>query len=197
MARCISDRMVESTYCAALTESTPSEDTWLARMREGDPLAFEALYELHQPRVLAMALHRGCPEPEAEDVVHEVFMALWRRPPPLGATTKLSTWLYRVTANKVASLHRRRAVRRALTGWWTPPAEVLPPDLAAREEVRAVLEHMAPKKREVLVLFELEERSGEEIAELLGCRINTVWTRLHHARAEFRKISARLDGGAS
>lgn len=188
--------MVESTYCAALTsETSPSEDTWLARVRGGDPLAFEALYELHQPRVLAMALHRGCPEPEAEDVVHEVFMALWRRPPPLGEATKLSTWLYRVTANKVASLHRRRAVRRAFAGWFNPKTEVSPPDLAAREQVRAVLAHMAPKKREVLVLFELEERSGEEIAELLGCRLNTVWTRLHHARAEFRKISERLDGG--
>jgi len=51
---------------------------------------------------------------------------------------------------------------------------------------------MAPKKREVFALFELEGLSGDEIAERLGCPVNTVWTRLHHARAEFVKVARRL-----
>lgn len=59
---------------------------------------------------------------------------------------------------------------------------------------------MAPKKREVFALFELEGLSGEEIAERVGCPIDTVWTRLFHARKEFEKIARQrgvIDEGES
>ena len=51
---------------------------------------------------------------------------------------------------------------------------------------------MAPKKREVFAMFELEGLSGEQIAERIGCPVNTVWTRLHHARKDFLKNARRL-----
>lgn len=162
------------------------------RVREGDLDAFEALYDHHHARVLRMALHRGCPEPEAEDVMHEVFMVLWRKPPRL--KVPLSTWLYRVVANKVASLHRRRRHRRAYV--IAKQDELSAPDagapLEARDAVNAVLARMSDKKREVLVLYEIEERTGPEIAEAIGCSVGTVWTRLHHARIEFVRIARRL-----
>ena len=61
---------------------------------------------------------------------------------------------------------------------------------------------MKPKHREVFVLFEVEGIPGEEIAERMGCPLNTVWTRLFHARKEFARIGRRYmnfedsDGGA-
>ena len=55
-----------------------------------------------------------------------------------------------------------------------------------------LLEGMTEKKRSVLVLFELEGYSGEEIAQLQGVPVDTVWTRLHHARRELRERLARL-----
>ena len=58
--------------------------------------------------------------------------------------------------------------------------------------MEGVLERMSPKKREVFALFELEGLSGEEIAARIGVPVNTVWTRLHHARREFIKIGRRL-----
>ena len=63
---------------------------------------------------------------------------------------------------------------------------------SAESAVERVLERMSPKKREVFALFELEGLSGEAIAERLACPINTVWTRLHHARAEFVTVARRL-----
>ena len=55
-----------------------------------------------------------------------------------------------------------------------------------------ILARMAPKKREVLVLFEIEGLSGEAIAERVGCPLDTVWSRLYHARREFARL-ARSD----
>ncbi|MEO1339401.1 MAG: sigma-70 region 4 domain-containing protein, partial [Myxococcota bacterium] len=56
------------------------------------------------------------------------------------------------------------------------------------------------KTSRFLGLIRLEDRSGPEVAEAVGCTVNTVWTRLHHARKEFSKIGRRLgllDDGAS
>lgn len=181
----------------ALSGASPrpaeAEARLLARIRAEDTAALEVLYQRHHGSVLAMAIRRGCPPEEAEDVAHEVFMALWKRPPASGQA-RLSTWLYRVTANKVASLHRKRRVRRwfAQLSGHEPEAFEANAPLEARDAVREVLARMSPKKREVLVLFEIEDRSGGEIAELLDCRENTVWTRLHHARREFRAIAESL-----
>ncbi len=97
----------------------------------------------------------------------------------------------------VSDLHRRRRVREALLSLWLPREERLAagPDEALQSadtvrQVREVLARMAAKKREVFVLYELEGLSGEEIAQRIGCGTPTVWTRLHYARQEFRRIAA-------
>lgn len=171
----------------------PDEVTLVEACRRGDRRAFDTLYVRHQPQVLAMALRRGCPPGEAEDVVHEVFMTLWRRPPQLEAA-KLSTWMYRATANQVASLHRRRRVREAFAvALGRPSSDTgMTGEIESKDLVAAVLGRMSAPKREVLVLHELEGMTGPEIAEMVGCRVNTVWTRLHYARIEFRKWVERL-----
>ena len=103
----------------------------------------------------------------------------------------------------VSDRHRRRRVRRAfleLVGKQEEPDSGRTPehDVEAREAERTVsraLEKMAPKKREVFVLFELEGMSGEEIAQLVSCKVETVWTRLHYARKEFEvAVKAKVGG---
>lgn len=176
---------------ASKTGTITEEARLVEACRSGDRAALDLLYRRHQPTVLAMALRRGCPPEEAEDVVHEVFMALWRKPPKLGAV-KLSTWMYRVTANCVASLHRRRRVRQAFAAAVGVGSGSSTPTLETKDLVAEVLARMSPTKREVLVLHELEGRTGAEIAEIVGCRLNTVWTRLHYARIDFRRWVDRL-----
>jgi RNA polymerase sigma-70 factor (ECF subfamily) len=58
--------------------------------------------------------------------------------------------------------------------------------------VSLILGEMRQKQRTVFVLFELEGYSGEEIAALEGAPVNTIWTRLHHARKDFASIVKRL-----
>jgi RNA polymerase sigma-70 factor (ECF subfamily) len=73
----------------------------------------------------------------------------------------------------------------------------LPPDLVARRQalhrVYAALDRMSERHRTVFILFEIEELSGQEIADLKGTKIGTVWVWLHRARAEFAKRLAELE----
>src|SRR5205823_4929006 len=101
--------------------------------------------------------------------------------------------------------HRKRRIRGAIDQVLgtlglipTQPPRSPEQDLEARQEeehVREILGRMAPKKREVFALYELEGLSGEEIAERVGCKVETVWTRLHYARRDFRQLALATKGG--
>jgi len=168
------------------------------RCRARDESAWKELYDAHFDFVLRVARRLGTPEAEAEDVVHDVFVVVHRKLDQFEGG-KLTTWLYRITANVVSDRHRKRRVRRAfesLKVWIGGEAGDTPERAAERASatraVERVLERMDPKKREVFALFELEGLSGEQIAEQVGCPINTVWTRLYHSRKQFLEIARKL-----
>lgn len=168
-----------------------------ARCRGGDPAAWRKLYDAHFDFVYRVARRLGVPDGEAEDVTHDVFVIAHRRLDQF-ETGRLSTWLYRITANVVSDRHRRWRVRNSLDIFktWLWGARVrTPEELASRRSdgraVEDVLARMSPKKREVFALFELEGLSGEEIAERIGIPVGTVWTRLHHGRQEFIRLARR------
>lgn len=180
-------------------------DGLVERCRERDELAWRELYDAHFDFVHRIAYRLGTPPADLDDVVQDVFTVAYRRLDQF-EDGRFSTWLYRICANVVSARHRHRRVRRLFAAWlpWVEPAAADAPDRDlerddAARAVQRVLERMAPKKREVLVLFELEALSAREIAERLGCPENTVFTRLHHARREFKALSRRLgidtDGG--
>jgi RNA polymerase sigma-70 factor (ECF subfamily) len=110
-------------------------------------------------------------------------------------------WLHRICASQVTDRHRRRRVREAFRHLFSShPDEEMDqgpaPDqhserTEATRQVAEILSRMRPKHREVFALFELEGLSGEEISARVGCPVNTVWTRLHHARQQFVKIGRK------
>jgi RNA polymerase sigma-70 factor (ECF subfamily) len=168
------------------------------RCRARDESAWKELYDAHFDFVLRVARRLGTPDAEAEDVVHDVFVVVHRKLDRFEGG-RLTTWLYRITANVVSDRHRKRRVRRAFESlklWIGGEAGDSPERAAERASatraVERVLERMNPKKREVFALFELEGLSGDEIAERIGCPLNTVWTRLYHARKQFLEIARRL-----
>ena len=175
---------------------------WATEVGEGGlQLAAEdwkAFYDAHFDFVYRTARRLGTPESEAEDVAHDVFVVVHRR---LGTFRggKVTSWLYRITANVSSAAHRRRRVRRAfeqLNVWVGADLPQTPARSAelrsASEQVDQILERMSPKKREVFALFEVAGLAGDEIAARIGCPVNTVWTRLHHSRKEFVRIGRRL-----
>jgi RNA polymerase sigma-70 factor (ECF subfamily) len=114
-------------------------------------------------------------------------------------------WLYGVSLKLVASWRRRRKLR----GWLglDDAAEVVAPESSLRtleqreagKQLQVALESLPAAKRDVIVLFELQGLSGEEIAEAMHVPVATVWTRLFHAR---KALAQKLqpvanEGGAS
>ena len=164
--------------------------------------AVDEVRALHQAHAatLSVALRRltwpGC---DVEDLLQEVFIIALRRPVALLTSESPRLWLYGV-AVRVAAAARRRHRLRSFLG--LEAAEEIPAgadphaDAEARETkelVQRALARLPAKKREVLVLFELEGLTGPEISAALGCPVATVWTRLHHARRDFEKAVRRHD----
>ncbi|MHB8420887.1 MAG: RNA polymerase sigma factor [Myxococcales bacterium] len=180
--------------------ATPDDEAeLLARCREGDRGAFRALYARHFARVHGTARRLGTPPAELDDVTQEVFASAFGKLDRFGGGS-FGNWLHRICHNVVTDHHRKRNVREAFRRIVGAPqenhAEGPSPETAAsaREasaQVSAILSRMRPKQREVFALFELEGLSGEEISERVGCPVNTVWTRLHHARLAFVKIGRK------
>lgn len=176
----------------------PEDVDLLARCRAGEARAWRALYDAHFDFVQRVARRLGIPEGERDDVVQEVFLVAFRRLEGFSGG-RFSTWLYRIAANVVSGRHRRRRLREALFSLWgraeeessarAPDQEYEAKEAEAR--VGEVLARMAPKKREVFALFELDGLSGEEIAERVGCPVDTVWSRLHYARRDFERLARK------
>lgn len=175
-------------------------DELLARWRSGEPAAWREFYEAHWEYAYRTARRLGVPGEELEDVCQEAFAVAFRK---AGSFTegRVTTWLFRIVANLASDRHRRRRLRRALFERWggkareeehAPSPERRLETKDAERVVGAILERMVPKKRECFVLFELEGLSGEEIAERVGCKVDTVWSRIHYARKEFEKVARRM-----
>ncbi len=181
------------------TLADPSEPALVTRCKEGDEASWRALFDSHADFVCGVARRLGIPPGEVDDVCQEVFVVVWRKLDHFHSG-KLTTWLYRITANVVSGRHRKRRNRRRLSDMFArlgiQPSAPPSPDVEyersdARRRVDEVLAAMSAKKREVFSLFELEGLSGPEIAERLGCPPQTVRTRLFHARKEFTRIASR------
>ena len=167
---------------------------------EAPSLDFSAVYAAHFAEVCRWLRAMGGPEADLEDLAQDVFLVVRRRLSDFDGGN-MRGWLYRIARN-VAGDYRRRLFFRQLfhkrygdsfdETWDVGDA----PDRRydereARRTVTRVLARMGAKKRTVFVLFEIEGYSGDEIAAFEGVPVNTVWTRLHHARKEFATLVAR------
>jgi RNA polymerase sigma-70 factor (ECF subfamily) len=180
------------------TEATDLE--LVARCRAGDRHATRELYDRHFAIVQRLARRLGAPPAEIDDVTQDVFARAFSRLDQFKAGN-FGDWIRRICANAVTDLHRSHRVRRtfaALTFRRSaeeadlgPGPEAQVGQREAEGQVGIILSRMRPKQREVFILFELESLSGEEIAAMIGCPVNTVWTRLFHARKAFVRIGRK------
>jgi len=157
-----------------------------------------SLYRMYAAKVGRWAARLGGPSIEVEDVVQEVFLVAKRRlvsfRPDGGGS--ITTWLFRTTERIVKATRRKQRLRRlfgvapdvdaADAGVATGP---IPSDELERRQAMArayqVLDRLPERHRRVLILFELEGLSTQEIATLIGARVGTVRVWLYRARAAF------------
>ncbi len=181
---------------AQSTEIAPDFEL-LASCRAGDAAAWRQIYDAHFEFLERISRRLGTPEAELDDVVQETFLIAFRKLRSFQGG-QFSTWLYRIAANVVSGRHRHRRIRSAFQSLFgegeVQHARAPDREYEASEAqacVAQVLERMAFKKREVFALYELEGLSGEQIAERIGCKVDTVWTRLHYARKDFERIARK------
>ena len=182
--------------------SSVADTEIVACCRRGDGNAWRSLYYRFAPVVYRFLSAFGVPSGEREDACQEVFVRLYRSLDRFRGEALLSTWIYRIAARYASRAARRRRVQSMLLALVTgepprPPA----PDPSERSERVQILDELlsklSPKKRLVLVLFEIEGVPIKEIAKIAGCPANTVWSRLHFARAELAAMARKSGRWAS
>ena len=163
----------------------------------------ESVYREHAQAVARWAVRLGGPNVDAEDVVHEVFLVVHAQLAGFRGDAKLSTWLYRITENVVRHRRRRERFRRWLggssedVGGRVASSRPTPVEALERREAESLvyraLDRLSEKQRTLIILFEIEGCSGEEIAELTSMKVNAVWVALHRARARFLEMLEKID----
>src|SRR5579863_10610215 len=146
----------------------------VARCRRGDATAWRAFYDRYVPVVYRFLSAFRVPSEEREDACQEVFVAIYRSLGRFRGKALLSTWIYRIAARHIGRRARRRRVRDLLSTllMLEPPPPPIS-DQSDRSERLQILDELvgrlSPKKRLVLVLFEIEAVPIEEIAKIVGC----------------------------
>ena len=178
-----------------------TDERLLERARAGDEAAFLALYERHHAPAYRFALRLLGSEAAAEDAVHDCFLELITRAGFDPARGTLRNYLFGAVRHRALRQFRRAgreceigeadgacgaASRRAESGG--PLGLLLGAELS--ETVRTAVARLPPLQREALLLFEYEDLSLAEVAEVVGADVNAVKARLFRARAGLRKSLA-------
>ena len=192
-----------------------SDAALVQRAAQGDTEAFGRLVERYQRPMTALVARMTAHPDDVDDVVQELFVRAWKGLPRFRGDAQLSTWLYRIAVNTAIKHRGRRRDENAvslsaeeLTGGLESlasdptSAEGGDPFLSAqrREQealVRRAVMALPEKQRAVVVLHYFEGHSCEEIGEIVGCSVGTVWSRLHYACKRLKGTLGALEGNVA
>jgi len=177
----------------------------IAAVMQGDTASFELLIRKYQPRIFATARRYARRESEVEDIVQEVFIKAFQKLGGFRGEAPFEHWLMRLAVRTCYDFLRAHQRNRE-----TPFTELSQPETdwldqfvvepsaadehaeAARQLIGRILARLSPSARLVITLLEIEERPVKEIAEITGWSVPLVKVRAFRARAEMRKILAKI-----
>ena len=186
------------------TESTDALDRQdMARLASGHDTALNDLMTRHAQRLFHYLIRQLRDESDAEDLAQETFVRVFQHRQKFNPTHRFSTWLYTIATNLVRDRQRWRTRhpqvsldaenestggdlkdKLSATGA-TPEEKLIGGERAAA--VRAAIAKLPEDLRTVILLFEYEEQSQQEIAAVLNCTPKAVEMRLYRARQELRE----------
>lgn len=183
----------------------PNEAELIAAVLRGDAQSFEPLVAKYSPRVFATARRYARRESEVEDIAQEVWVKAFQKLASFRGEAPFEHWLMRLTVRTCYDFLRSHQRKRELTfsdlsdpeGDWlerfagqtdqrTEDAD------AARQLVERILSQLSPAARLIITLLEIEEKSVKHIAALTGWSVPLVKVRAFRARAEMKKVLAKL-----
>lgn len=183
-----------------MTPVNTSDQELIDDCLNGQPEAFGQLVCRYQDRLFNMLVHVLGSSDEAKDTVQDAFVHAFRKLHTFRGHSAFYSWLYRIALNAAVSRKRKKrrptiSIEAAREKTGLEPRENHPhaqPDSALdrserQQIVRQALQELSEEYRTALVLKEMEGLKYEQIAEIVGCPIGTVRSRIHRARAELRE----------
>src|SRR5690242_12259235 len=182
-----------------------TEAELIAAVLAGDAASFEPFVQKYSPRVFATARRYARRESEVEDIAQEVWVKAFQKLASFRGEAPFEHWLMRLTVRTCYDFLRSHQRKKELSfsdlsdsesDWLdrfagqndrsTEDAD------AARQLVQRILSQLTPAARLIITLLEIEERSVKEIAALTGWSVPLVKVRAFRARAEMKKVLAKL-----
>ena len=179
-----------------------ADNTIMEQVRDGQVAKLAILFERHHVMLYNFFLRlSGRPGP-SEDLVQEVFVRILKYRRTYRSESRFTVWMFQIARNAHADYLRKLKPEVPLEDQFEEPAGAEPPPaerLAAEVDaalLRQALDRLPLRKREILLLSRYEDMKYREIAELLGCSLETIKTSVHRAILDLRKIYLELQGGA-
>jgi RNA polymerase sigma-70 factor (ECF subfamily) len=179
---------------------TPSDEELIERFQGGDVYAFEMIVNRYKDPLLNFVYHFLGDRIDAEDVVQETFLRVYRNKHLYRNIAKFSTWIYTIAGNLAKTELRRRKRRRLFSisqmGFDNKDFDVPDPlrtaDVVVDGEmkeafIRKEIDALPVKFKEVVVLRDIDEFSYEEISDILKIPIGTVKSRVNRGRLRLQK----------
>ena len=191
-----------------MTDSEPSDYELVDLALSGDQGAFAALTDRYGPSVLGVVFRMVHNREDAEDIVQESFVKAFNALESFNKKFSFSTWLYKIATNhsidylrkkrlKLSSIDARIQTKDGEVRRQIPDSTHNPEDHLLAHEVRTSVEKaikaLPEKYRAVIILRHTQEKSYEEIADILSLPMGTIKARIFRAR-EMLKITLRRKG---
>ena len=182
-----------------------TETELIAAVLKGDAASFEPLVQKYSTRVFATARRYARRESEVEDIAQEVWLKAFDKLKSFRGEAPFEHWLMRLTVRTCYDFLRGHQRNREssftdlsependwLERFVTAPESASENSDAAKLLIERVMEKLSPQARLVITLLEIEDRSVKEIAQMTGWSVPLVKVRAFRARAEMRKILAKI-----
>lgn len=175
--------------------STSEDADLVERIKAGDLMAFETLYNRHKGPIYRTALAITRQQEAAEDILQECFLRAYRHMDKVDDRAPVGAWLYRIAVNLSYNwLSRRRfslmpleeVVDQLVSGPVPSPESTLERG-ELRQTIQDAIDELDFNHRMVVILFYLQDFSLADIAYILDCPVGTVKSRLYYAREHLRR----------
>jgi len=183
----------------------PTDAELIAEVLRGDAASFEPLVKKYSPRIFGTARRYARREDEVADIVQEIWMKAFQKLASFRGEAPFEHWLMRLAVRTCYDFLRAHQRNREssftdltepeddwLERFAADPASAPEDSAAAKQLIDRALEQLSPPARMVITLLEIEDRPVKEIAQLTGWSVPLVKVRAFRARAELRKILARM-----
>ena len=167
------------------------------RCRDGERAAFEELFETYQPRLKYYVRRLDNGDANIDDILQDVWLTVFKKIHKLKDAEIFAVWLYRIARNKVYDRFRRKDRFVSL-----PEEDELPVSGCAEpvldtndtEKLHKALNKLKPHHREVLTLNFIEQMPYQSIADVVGCSIGTIRSRIFYAKKSLRREMESQNG---